>query len=277
VKPFALTSADQFRPAPPPTFESEQLKKEIDEVIATNANLTLEQKAIVEFMRDGPRSTGQSGHWLRFAQDLSRRDHYTLDQDIKLFFSIGNVVFDAFISCWETKRHYDTSRPYWWVRLYHKGEKIRAWAGPGKGTALIPAEDWRPYSPETFITPPFPGYVSGHANASAAAARILELYSGSDHYGAIAVRKVGELTEDAFTTARMQAVDGVPATDTPESKEIVLDLPTFSGTAEMAAVSRLWGGYHIRTDNEQGLLMGKKIADYSWPIYQSYFDGTIDQ
>ena len=39
-------------------------------------------------------------------------------------------------------------------------------------------------------------------------------------------------------------------------------------------VSRLWGGYHIRADNEQGLILGRQIAMYSWPIYRSYFDGT---
>ena len=67
-----------------------------------------EQKTIVEFMRDGPRSTGQSGHWLRFSQDVSRRDACDLDRDVKLFFSVGNVVFDAFIACWEAKLHYDS-------------------------------------------------------------------------------------------------------------------------------------------------------------------------
>jgi hypothetical protein len=78
VKPFALKRADQFRPPPPPKVGSEQLKKEVDEVLHYNANLSPEQKAIVEFMRDGPRSTGQSGHWLKFAQAVSRRDNMIL-------------------------------------------------------------------------------------------------------------------------------------------------------------------------------------------------------
>src|SRR5262245_26707464 len=73
VKPFALESGDQFRPPPPPAYGSEWLRKEVEETIEVNANLTLEQKTIVEFMRDGPRSTGQSGLWLQFAQDVSRR------------------------------------------------------------------------------------------------------------------------------------------------------------------------------------------------------------
>lgn len=274
IRPFALERGDQFRPGPPPAWGSAQLKKEVDECIAVNAGLTLDQKAVVEFMRDGPRSTGQSGHWLRFAQDVSRRDKYTLDQDVKLFFVVANTVFDAFIASWDAKRYYDSSRPYWWVRQYYPGKKLRAWAGPGKGVAEIAAEDWHPYSPANFVTPPFPGYTSGHATASGSAARILEHFTGSDEFGAVAVRSVGELTEDQFTTAEMQAVDGKPSSNVQKSKEIELELPTFSATAEMAAVSRLWGGYHIRTDNDEGLIMGRKVADYAWPKFQAYFDGS---
>ena len=86
-----MTRADQFRPGPPPLVGSEELKKEVDECIASNGHLTHEEKTIVEFMRDGPRSTGQSGHWLRFAADVSRRDHYGLDQDVKLFFAVRHL------------------------------------------------------------------------------------------------------------------------------------------------------------------------------------------
>ena len=275
VKPVALERADQFRPAPPPAWGSPQLQNEIREIVEVNANLSLEQKAIVEFMRDGPRSTGQSGHWLRFAQDVSRRDHHTLDQDVKLFFSVANIVHDAFISCWDTKRHYDASRPYWWVRQQYAGQRILGWAGPGKGVTTVTAEEWRPYSPANFVTPPFPGYTSGHATASGAAARILEHFTGSDRFGALGIRQVGALTEEPFTTAQMQARDGQPAGDAQPSKEIRLELPTFSGTAEMAAVSRMWGGYHVRVDNEVGLAVGRQIADYSWPRYRAYFDGTV--
>jgi hypothetical protein len=275
VKPFALTSTDQFRPPPPPQWGSEQLKREVDEAIQVNANLTLEQKAIVEFMREGPRSTGQSGHWLQFAQDISRRDKHTLDQDVKLYFSVTNAVFDAFMACWEAKRHYDTGRPYWWVRHYYKDQMVDGWLGPGKGSGKVKAEDWYPYSPYEFVTPPFPGYPSGHASASGAGARILELFTGSDHYGAVAYQVAGYMTERDFGASKMQARAGVPAADIPDSKAVVrLPLPTFTATAEMAAMSRLWGGYHIRVDNDEGLVLGRKVAMYSWPIYQAYFNGT---
>jgi len=274
VKPFALERSNQFRPPPPPKVGSEHLKREVDECIAANAGLTVELKSIVELMRDGPRSTGQSGHWLRFAADVSRRDGYTLDQDVKLFFSIANIVFDAFISCWEAKRVYDTSRPWTLVRYYYKGRMIQGYLGPCKGMGTIPAEQWHPYSPANFVTPPFPGYTSGHATASGAASKLLELMTGSDRYECVAIRKAGELTELGCSVAQMQAREGVIDSKIPDDREVRLKLPTFSATAEMAAFSRMLGGYHIATDNNVGLEYGRRIAGYSWPKYQAYFDGT---
>ena len=62
MKSFSLNKPDQFRPGPPPKVGSEQMLKEVLECIDFNAGLNPERKAIVEFMRDGPRSTPQSGH-----------------------------------------------------------------------------------------------------------------------------------------------------------------------------------------------------------------------
>lgn len=258
VKPFLLENSAQFRPEPPykTTSDDQKLREETDQVLSFNNSLSNEQKAIVEFMRDGPRSTGQSGHWLRFAQDVSRRDTYSLDQDVKLYFAVANVAFDAFISCWETKRFYDSSRPWTLIRHYYKGKTVKGWAGPDGGVKDMPAEEWHPYSPETFITPPFPGYTSGHATVSGASAKIIELFTGSDHYGFAEKRRHCELTESM------------------PGDFVTLDLPTWSKTAEMAAMSRALGGYHIPLDNNVGLRVGREIATWSWPRYQAYFNGT---
>jgi hypothetical protein len=275
VKPFALERSDQFRPGPQPKVGSLELKRDVEACLEYNGNLSIEEKSIVEFMRDGPRSTGQSGHWLRFAADVSRRDHYSLDQDVKLFFAIVNVVFDAFVSCWETKRYYDTSRPWTLIRYLYKGQQIRGYLGPCKGFGMIPAEEWHPYSPSTFVTPPFPGYTSGHATASGAASRMLELFTGSDRFDCVACRRAGELTELGCTVGQMQAFEGKPAW-VKDDREVRLKLPTFSATAEMAARSRALGGYHIPTDNFVGLEVGRRIAAWSWPRYQAYFDGSAE-
>jgi hypothetical protein len=275
VRPFALERCDQFRPPPCPKVGSDDLKKQVDECIAFNGSLSLEQKSIVEFMRDGPRSTGQSGHWLQFAQDVSRRDKLGLDEDVKLFFAIANTAFDAFIAAWDAKRFYDSARPYALVRHYYAGQTVTGYLGPGKGFGPIPAERWHPYSPATFVTPPFPGYASGHSTVSGACAKMLELFTGSDRYGAYYRHRAGKWTEPNATVAAMQAMEGRPAEGLPESAEVVLMLPTFTATAEMAGISRVMGGYHIQADNTEGLKLGRAVAQFSWPKYQAYFDGTV--
>lgn len=257
VRPFVLESPDQFRAPPPPTTRTDdaELRRQTAEVLRMNAELTDEEKAVVEFMRDGPRSTGQSGHWLRFAQDVSRRRGHDLDTDVKLFFAIAVTAHDAFVSCWDTKRHYDSSRPWTLVRHYYKGQTVRGWAGPQGGVVEMPAEEWHPYSPYEFITPPFPGYTSGHATVSGACAKILERFTGSDEYGAVEVRACCALTEhESHATAR-------------------LELPTYSATSAMAARSRALGGYHIPIDNDEGLRLGRELAEWAWPRIEDRWEG----
>ena len=273
VKPYALAKAEMFRPGPPPKFGTPQLKAEVDEVLRFNASLTPEQKAIVEFMRDGPRSTGQSGHWLRFAQAVSRRDQNDLDRDVKLFFAVAAACFDAFIAAWEAKRFYDSSRPWTLVRVLYAGQKVRGWLGPGKGVGDVPAEAWAPYSPASFVTPPFPGYVSGHSTVSGAAARTLVLFTGSDTYEEEDARRAGAFTEKGATHAAMMSLDGKPAAGSEASCDVVLKLPTFTATAEMAGLSRVMGGYHIQSDNVAGLALGKKVADEDWKRTDALFRG----
>jgi hypothetical protein len=257
VKPFALTRSDQFRSPPPPAVGSEQMEKEVKENMEVNANLTDERKAIVEFMRDGPRSTGQAGHWLRFAQLVSLRDKHDLDSDVKMYFAVLTTAMDAFIAAWDTKRFYDNSRPYWYVRYYFAGKDIQGWRGPGQGVGTIKGEQWAPYSPSTFVTPPFPGYVSGHSTVSGACAETLRFFTGSDYYGQKVTVEAGGLT-------------GEPGPHTP----VVLDLPTFTATAEMAGISRVYGGYHVQVDNIEGLKLGRKVAQVVWDKAVTYFDGT---
>lgn len=274
VTPFALDRSDRFRPPPVPRVGSRELADEVAEAVRLTANLTIEQKAIVEFMRDGPRSTGQSGHWLQFAQDVSRRDRYGLDEDVKLFFTIANTAFDAFIAAWEAKRYYDSSRPWTLIRYYHAGAEIDGYLGACRGFGRLPADRWHPYSPPTFVTPPFPGYPSGHSAVSGAASKMLELFTGSDRFGAFARQVAGSYTELGCAPAQMQARGGRADASAPATADVILQLPTFTATAEMAGLSRILGGYHIRSDNLAGLALGRSLAVDSWPKYQAYFDGS---
>lgn len=250
VRPLALDSSSQFRPPPPPAIGSPQLAREVREVVDLQASLTGEQKALVEFMRDGPKSVQQAGHWLIFAQQVSVRDNHTLDQDVNMYFLIEAAAMDAFIAVWDAKMWYDYARPYSLVHDYYNNEIIKAWGGPGKGMVSMPGKEWRPYSPETFLCPPFPSYVSGHSAVSAACAEMLKLYTGSDHFGEEVRLVPGLMTEP----------DNVGDT-------VTLHFPTFTETANMAGFSRILGGYHIRADNIEGLALGRKVAGAVWSTY----------
>jgi len=253
VTPVALKSGDQFRPGPPPMIGSEQLKKEVAEVIELQRNLTDYQIALVEFMRDGPQSVQQAGHWLKFAQDVSRRDNHTLDEDVKMYFYNQVVAMDAFIASWDSKMFYDYARPYALVHQYYDNQKIEAWGGEGKGMIEMDGSQWRPYSPETFLCPPFPSYTSGHSTISGACAEALKLWTGSDKFGSEAKLVAGAMTEP----------DNLGDT-------ITLKFPTFTETAEMAGISRVLGGYHIQADNVAGLKLGRDIAKETWKFYKKH-------
>jgi len=253
VKPIALKSGDQFRPGPPPKIGSEQMEKEVQEVIELQLNLTDYQKALVEFMRDGPQSVQQAGHWLKFAQDVSRRDNHTLDQDVKMYFYNQVVAMDAFIASWDSKMFYDSARPYALVHKYYEDQKIKAWGGEGKGMIEMDGSEWQPYSPDIFLCPPFPSYTSGHSTISGGCAEALKMWTGSEEFGSEAVMVAGALTEPNNL-----------------GDTITLKFPTFTETAEMAGISRVLGGYHIQSDNTAGLELGRNVAKETWTFYKKH-------
>ncbi|MBW7882024.1 MAG: vanadium-dependent haloperoxidase [Caldilineaceae bacterium] len=84
-------------------------------------------------------------------------------------------------------------------------------------------------------TPPFPEYPSGHSTEAGAAATIMTSLFG-DAY--------------TFTDGSQTRLGFAPRT-----------FPSFWAAAEEAAVSRLYGGIHYRSANEQGLEQGRCIGE----------------
>ena len=255
VKPLALDSSAQFRSIAPPEIGSPQLISEIREVVDLQANLTASQKGLVEFMRDGPQSVQQAGHWLIFAQKVSLRDNHTLDEDVKMYFAVETAAMDAFIAAWDTKMYYDYARPYTLVHNFYGEQAIKAWAGPERGFTNIKGTEWRPYSPETFLCPPFPSYVSGHSCVSGACSEILRLFTGSDTFG-----------------EEVRVVPGLSTEPTNLADTVTLVFPTFTETANMAGMSRVLGGYHIQSDNIEGLKLGRNVATVVWNKYRRHVE-----
>lgn len=262
VTPFAMIKGDDFRSAVEPgpfKYGSAEYQQQAEELISLSANLTDRQKMIAEYWSDGPNTEQPPGHWMQFAQFVSTRDHHSLDDDVKMFFALTNAMLDASIAAWDAKRTYDSVRPVTAISLLFNGKKIRFWGGPGKGTIEMDGSQWIPYQLATFPTPPFPEYVSGHSTYSAAAARILALWTGSDHFGNSVTLPAGSSKIEPGIT---------PA------KPVTLRWETFTDAANEAGLSRRFGGIHFERADLMGRKLGVLVADRAWTKAQSYFDGT---
>lgn len=263
VTPFALTSGDEYRwlmgRFGPATYGSSDYQKQADELVAISAGLTEKQKMIAEYWSDGPNSEQPPGHWMLLAQWVSERDHHTLDDDVKMFFALSNAIFDAGIAAWDTKRTFDSIRPITAIPFLFRGKTIHAWGGPGKGTVEMDGSQWMPYQLSTLPTPPFPDYVSGHSTYSAAAATILKLFTGSDHFGDSVTLPAGSSKIEPGVTP---------------THPVTLRWETFTDAAEEAGISRRYGGIHFRAADLAGRLLGRMVAVEAWSKAQTYFKGT---
>jgi hypothetical protein len=273
VTPFALTSASQFDASiPPPDYLKNHghYQKNVNELIKHSRDLDEERKLIVEYWADGPDSELPPGHWSIFAQFVSRRDGHTIDQDAKMFFAMQNASLDAGIVGWHAKRKYNGVRPITAIRHDKQGQTIRAWGGPGRPIENFPGERWMPYNPGTNLTPPFPGYFSGHSVYSRSSATVLKLFTGSDDFG---FSTLIPACDPAFFGIDFfkcfgRVEPGVPSVDT------IISFATFDDAANQAGFSRFYGGIHFIDDNTTGQAVGVLIGQQAWTKAQTYFDGT---
>jgi hypothetical protein len=261
VRPFALSSGSELRNEVAGMLKSYPSRQYIDqhsEVLKISAELDDRKKTIAEYWADGPGSPGPPGHWNVIAQYVSKRDGHDLDRDVKLFFALNNALMDCAIAAWDVKRYYDSVRPISAIRFLYAGKEVQAWGGPGLGTRTIDGATWLPYMPATVVTPPFAEFVSGHSTVSSAAAEVLKAFTGSNYYGASWKQPAGaSLIEPGVTP----------------STPVRLSWETFTGAAEEAGMSRLFGGIHISDGNVGGLKLGQEVARRAWSKAQTYFNG----
>ena len=97
------------------------------------SNLSDTQKVMAEYWADGPNSEFPPGHMALFAQAFSRMKGDTADQDVKLFFALGNALMDASIFAWTTKYQYDSERPTTGIRERYTGQDDHVLARPQQG------------------------------------------------------------------------------------------------------------------------------------------------
>jgi hypothetical protein len=149
----------------------------------------------------------------------------------------------------------------------HVGEiAIRAWAGPpeepggpSRGVRWIRAVDWVPYQAPTFVTPAFPGYISGHSTFSRAAAEVLTGFTGSSYFP-------GGLYE-------WRVPAGSFGVETGPSEDLGMQWATYFDAADAAGISRLYMGIHVSPDDFGGRKAGSRCGQDAWKLAQQFFDG----
>jgi hypothetical protein len=167
IRPILLDSASQFLPIAPSKFSSAKDSKFYNlanEVYETGKNLTVEQKAIADFwdcngfrmnvsghVMFATKAMTPGGHWMGITGIVCKNQSANFSKTVYAFTNVSIGIFDAFISCWNTKFKYDLLRPETYINQHID-------------------YSWRPY----LQTPPFPEYTSGHSIISSASATILE-------------------------------------------------------------------------------------------------------
>jgi hypothetical protein len=162
VTPFALTSADQFRPVAPPALDSAEYTAAFDEVkelgSATSGTRTPDQTAMALYWNNSAGTATPPGHMNLLAQIVAQQEGNTLEENARLFAALNIAMADGLISAWDTKYTYSFWRPVTAIRE----------AGNATWTPLI-------------ATPAHPSYTSAHSTVSGAAAAVLADFFGADN------------------------------------------------------------------------------------------------
>lgn len=144
---------------------------------------------------------------------------------------------------------------------------VRSWRGePGDPTAstsgvdFVRGVDFVPYQRRSFVTPAFPGFVSGHSTFSRAAAEILAGLSGTPFFpGGFAEVWV---VRDSFVH------------EAGPTESFPLRWATYFDAADQAGQSRLWGGIHIAPDDFSGRRVGHVVGLTALARARAFFDGS---
>jgi len=258
VKTFAIgtpTERKHLFPKAPAKNPIKAYVKQAQEILDLSAALNDRSKSNSAYWVDKAGTVTPPGHWFTFAQFVSRRDHHTLDDDVKLFFALGNAELDSSVECWDIKRHYNSVRPITAIRFLFKGKDVKAWGGPTLGTQTIDGATFLPYIP----TPPFAEYISGHSTFSAAGAEVLLLFTKSTTFG--------------YTV-------NIPASFSPielnvPAQPLVLKWDKFIDAANDAGTSRRDGGIHFKEGDFEGRKLGKKIGMLAFKKAAQYISGKV--
>lgn len=150
VRRWFLTSADQFRPPPPPVFGSATFNAALAQVRQISDTRTARQIQIATYWAQPPGTPTTSGFWVGEATKGITEHGLSERRATHLYALLSATVFDAQIACWDAKL------TYWLIRPWKADPAITVVGTVGK--------------------PNHPSYPSGHSCLSSAAAAVLTAF-----------------------------------------------------------------------------------------------------
>lgn len=160
VGTFALSSANECDPGPPPTYSEDPASAFYSEAnldYQLSKTLTPEQTTIAKYWADGPGTISGPGHSLAIVNEIVMQQGANLAMAAETYARAGIADADAVTGIWWAKYQYNLIRPVTYIRRVIDP----TWS------ALLP-------------TPPFPEYVSAHSGQSAAVMSTLEALYGDN-------------------------------------------------------------------------------------------------
>ena len=222
VNPFALESANQFRPGGPPKLTSDRYADAFDQVkslgIAGSTTATADQALTGRFWNGAIQN-----YWNEIAQTASLAHDLTTAENARLFALLNLSFADSVIAFYDAKYTYNFWRPVTAIRAAATDGNPETEADPN-------------WLPEVGNTTPDPSYPGAHAVISAAGAEVLTSFFRKHHF------------EFSVTSEVMAGVDR--------------SFTSFSAAAEEATRSRIFAGVHFRFDLTSGRRLGDDVADF---------------
>src|SRR5436190_1881873 len=150
VTPWFLTSANQFRPGPPPAFGSAEFLAALAEIRTISDTRTAAQIQTAAYWALNAGTVTAAGFWLQVATDDINAHGLSEREATHIYALTSAVMFDAGIGCWDAKLF------YWLVRPWKADPLITTTAAVGK--------------------PNHPSYPSGHSCVSSSGAEVISTF-----------------------------------------------------------------------------------------------------
>jgi hypothetical protein len=223
-RPFGIETSDQFRAKPPFSLDSPEYAADYNEVKSlggTNSTeRTQEQADMGVFFLDNVSNSVN-----RIARIMAVQEELDGWETARLLALTHMTQFDALLSSFEGKYHYNLWRP---ITAIRSGDN-----DPNQETTGDPA--WIILQAAR-ATPPTPTYPSTHAETGGAGAEILQLFFKKD---------TKQFTIGSYS---------LPGAER--------SFESFSQFASEISLSRIYIGYHFRNDIVEGEKMGRQLGKY---------------